>query len=483
MQTVTEDDDPSTLQASRSHSTSPLLNLPTPRTPLPGPVSHSHSATPTYTYDWATFMSAYAAGRWDPHRTPNPPISTALWLTTDTLGEDKDEINITRSPVSDFDGSNSPSDRSSARPSSATKRPSYSRKAPSSNFPLPSHRLRNSFSTASSTPSHNTSLRPNFYIPLASTTNVSSQFTTALASPFLSSSNVTTMSSPSVSASQTAAAALRMAGAHVDLAPLALPSPEHELTDPMRGLNTAIPGSHPEYESPEDGKATGRDRDRKAKFKPRSHLNEVIQDGDESAYSPGGTKKRLSARMESLKEFWGGTQDVDPKYGGMTPPAELRVGKARSQPAATEVESADYFSHQSVPPSQKFHEPSVDYSDAIRSVPVSSSFVEVDIRQNARLARQTSAPLPISIAGIITSASVPPMSTENLGCSADGSARLSQVSSEILMSGQVSTPSTAPEGTTAIVPTQKDEYVYHQSGYLQPPSPPDETDRRRALYK
>src|ERR1700683_5144225 len=28
-----------------------------------------------YDYDWATFMSAYAAGRWDPRRTPNPPRS------------------------------------------------------------------------------------------------------------------------------------------------------------------------------------------------------------------------------------------------------------------------------------------------------------------------------------------------------------------------------------------------------------------------
>lgn len=27
----------------------------------------------TNTYDWAVFISAYASGRWDPHRTPNPP--------------------------------------------------------------------------------------------------------------------------------------------------------------------------------------------------------------------------------------------------------------------------------------------------------------------------------------------------------------------------------------------------------------------------
>ncbi|KAF9490767.1 hypothetical protein BDN71DRAFT_1510948 [Pleurotus eryngii] len=44
---------------------------------------------------------------------------------------------------------------------------------------------------------------------------------------------------------QTTAAALRWAGSFVDISPLALPSPEHELTDPMRGALTAVPRSHP----------------------------------------------------------------------------------------------------------------------------------------------------------------------------------------------------------------------------------------------
>ncbi|EDR06713.1 uncharacterized protein LACBIDRAFT_299832 [Laccaria bicolor S238N-H82] len=34
------------------------------------------------------------------------------------------------------------------------------------------------------------------------------------------------------------------AAACVDISPLALPSPEHELTDPMHGVTASIPGSH-----------------------------------------------------------------------------------------------------------------------------------------------------------------------------------------------------------------------------------------------
>ncbi|KAJ3744084.1 hypothetical protein DFH05DRAFT_1149025 [Lentinula detonsa] len=67
------------------------------------------------------------------------------------------------------------------------------------------------------------------------------------------------------------AATLRLAGTHVNISPLALPSPEHELTDPMRtvgvlGKNVmvTVPGTVPEHDidfalgSDEDGSPTDR---------------------------------------------------------------------------------------------------------------------------------------------------------------------------------------------------------------------------------
>ncbi|KAF9266548.1 hypothetical protein L218DRAFT_956321 [Marasmius fiardii PR-910] len=85
MQTLAESDDSSDQSSSRQHSTPSTPNELLPSTlpqessnpPPPASVqpSYRYSYTP-YSYDWATFISAYASGKWDPHRTPNPPLSS-----------------------------------------------------------------------------------------------------------------------------------------------------------------------------------------------------------------------------------------------------------------------------------------------------------------------------------------------------------------------------------------------------------------------
>ncbi|KAG7089839.1 hypothetical protein E1B28_011485 [Marasmius oreades] len=85
MQTLAESDDSSDQSSSRPHSTPSTPNEPLPSSaspqdssnPLPASAqpSYRYNHTP-YSYDWATFISAYASGRWDPHRTPNPPLSS-----------------------------------------------------------------------------------------------------------------------------------------------------------------------------------------------------------------------------------------------------------------------------------------------------------------------------------------------------------------------------------------------------------------------
>jgi len=41
------------------------------------PYAYSKYNYAKFSYDWGTFISAYSSGRWDPHRTPNPPTHGA----------------------------------------------------------------------------------------------------------------------------------------------------------------------------------------------------------------------------------------------------------------------------------------------------------------------------------------------------------------------------------------------------------------------
>ena len=81
---------------------------------------------------------------------------------------------------------------------------------------------------------------------------------------------------------QATVATMRWAAAHVDISPLALPSPEHELTDPMRGVTAAI---------------------------PRSHSQDSIAKSDCPPNLSNNRKSRLT-------DFWQGTTDID--HGGTT---------------------------------------------------------------------------------------------------------------------------------------------------------------------
>src|SRR4051794_20923192 len=125
-------------------------------------------------YDWSTFINCYAAGRWDPHRTPNPPKTHP--------------------------------DASHPLPT-----PSPQELTPPASFPfplrtgmplvLPAHRMRNSFSTTPSSSSVS--------FPASNGTG-----------------NVTQADNADL---QATVATMRWASARVNFAPLSLPSPEHEL--------------------------------------------------------------------------------------------------------------------------------------------------------------------------------------------------------------------------------------------------------------
>jgi hypothetical protein len=204
--------------------------------------------------DWVTFMAAYAAGRWDPHIPPLALVSDLADVVTPPLS-------IARSS----------SDSSHSRASTlnfALQLPirvrNLSASLPSSTHPVAeqSHSL----------PQHHLQLNP-------------------------------TLPNSDVRAT---VATMRLAAAHVDISPLALPSPEHELTDPMRGVTAAIPGSHSRHSSLGGTVAAATAGSSTGSTTPDNTTTIGSAFVTDHLITPGGTTSRLR-----LPSFWVGTTDVE----------------------------------------------------------------------------------------------------------------------------------------------------------------------------
>ncbi|KAJ3840744.1 atypical/HisK protein kinase [Lentinula raphanica] len=428
--------------------------------------------TLTSSYDWAVFISAYSAGRWDPHRTPNPPNSPQ------THGGN--ELEQDRTPTA-----HTPSVTSSDEVYPSSKR---SRELNGSNTlhqPGPDatpqlHHSRPSIHSSSSTSrsSHPTSAFLGQIVPASATAAhfAPSQLPGPLHSGSLHASSSRPHDFPN--APTLNAATLRLAGTHVNISPLALPSPEHELTDPMRtagalGRNVmvTVPGS--------------------------DSTNSLVT-------TPGGTTRRIRISQE-LKKFWKGTRDVDGPSGtydqvddylsasdsytngSPIPKSKTKSVKLQSPGLNNSTGHDDYFTRgrddsNPAPHSISIPAPSlsslslpypydraqmVTHSTGAMSVPVpatpnapSSIFdsnpSETDAgdsppTRRMALMRQSSAPLPV------------------------GSG------SNSMLRGHMASLFNA--GQSSSVRAAKEEQMFRELGYLSAPNPPDEMERRRALYK
>ncbi|EED84276.1 hypothetical histidine kinase [Postia placenta Mad-698-R] len=374
-------------------------------------------------YDWATFISAYALGRWDPLRTPHPPqshlqapshpqpseVSRASW--TEPIPEASSD-HVNDADLVDFDDYSTPAGAfTGPQPFAEDMESAKAPKRLNAPFSLGSfsHRLRSSFSDLRQSGS-------------SSSSGESSRH-----------------SSIPIADAATSAAAIRWAGARVSVAPLALPSPEHELTDPMRGVTATIPGSRPsDFSAPES---------------PLMSPNTI--------------------RKTRLSSFWQGTQDVE-DYRLPTiqqsPPSPAPIENAK--PKATNSDSAvssepleeDYFGNMEPSRIENLIAAGEHPTRAISRPPhppperqISAPPFEIDpmtvpaLPRRICLTRQTSAPLP----------------TASLY---ERRLRSARPASESFTSGLT--------GRAA-----KEEQMYSELGYLAPPNPPDELERRRALYK
>jgi hypothetical protein len=397
-------------------------------------------------YDWATFIIAYASGRWDPHRTPNPPRSYLLTpahllytisdpsavtshaspgsCSTDDTSLDVRDVDSeerescadapthSQGPVTpppphlanksepDHPECHSPVNTNTVYSPGDSPPSKFRPKAP----PILSHRLRASFTDLRSTHPNN----------LASDTNHAAH-----------------SSNPEVTA---VAAAMRWAAARVNLSPLSLPSPEHELTDPMRGVTATIPGSHPATSSSQEIMTPGGSR------RPRlTSFWQGTQDVDQAGHlatieaSPPVTPVEQTAKSDL------GVSKFDAILPNMPIPASAPALNAASKPGG------DYFGDV-----EPIEDPSclgcsqVD----IPAAPEAGTVSVPALPRRVCLTRQTSSPLPASSS----------RETRYPG---------GRVASENIAS----------------VKAAKEEQMFAELGYLAPPNPPDELERRRALYK
>ncbi|CAA7266924.1 unnamed protein product [Cyclocybe aegerita] len=429
----------------------------------------SSSANPDY--DWATFITAYAAGRWDPHRTPNPPrscqrISEAFRrfpLADPAKSLDKEtpkllsSTSLTDLPkaasenIAPLGSSNKIGEQPSLLPSVSdfNASPTVHRR-PRPPFPLqlvlPAHRMRNSISTSLPNPSAN---QP----PSSSISNADVHATVAT---------------------------MRWAAARVDISPLALPSPEHELTDPMRGVTATIPGSHSKDSS----------------------LN------NDYAITPGGT------RRSRLSDFWEGTTDIENGTTGLSQLTTVQASPADpvADPKAVEVlhpngETSTILAQDPVSSSAPMNASlsllvappaTAPVLQEARSTPMVTTDYFGDVRPAIQVAVNPPDPPPISAPLSAPSTQVL-MRTDNAIPESGASTVPAALPRRVCLTRQTSSPlpvSSPPESRYAggrlhseslasvkMGRAAKEEQMFSDLGYLAPPNPPDELERRRALYK
>jgi hypothetical protein len=389
--------------------------------------------------DWATFMIAYASGRWDPLRTPNPPrslftfssgyLSISVPPTAETLDPSNPggQVDSLRRVPGDSPQTHStlqntrvlatedvPNLENSLSGTSTLSVPPSTNKfrAPApAKILLPAYRMRNSYSTSAAPSPGSNTVGP-------------------------------TPPAHSNQELQTVVATMRWAAARVDISPLALPSPEHELTDPMRGVTATVPGSYPqENNQPDHPPTPGTIR------KSRSfwHGTTDVENGSSkpNVSSPHLATIEASPEVDTRPETTVNRQ-LETAAAIATP--LLNHQCVHPQTATAPCTSSWTLTTQSStgPPNPPdyfgTHPEQQEGSVGIMSAPA--------LPRQAPLTRQTSSPLPAF------------------------------PSRDPIISGGRVVPDPSRTGRAT-----KEEQMFAELGYLPPPNPPDELERRRALYK
>jgi hypothetical protein len=478
--------------------------------------------------DWSLFVQAYAAGKWDPRHTPKPPGSQRFPNVAFTEVGRVEEVSRTsgflRSATSTSDdtlvlrrrvpGTSSSSSLSSklslGTPGSGSDSGSGSTAASSlalvSYSPpaiVPAHamslKMRREQSqhggesySGSNTPSQPF---PKLTMPLPAPRGILSRS--------LSDSSTTVSPAPIDDSSRSsaheshhdfhaAAAAMRLAGDGIDVRPLALPSPEVELTDPLRGhtASIALPwsreGQDPSGDSAMFSVTSSDSGSHSRKTRLNSFWNVVLDDvmgcpaeantGANAAMeerdhpsslptisaSPVGTPAQTmgSSRRLSLKDH------ASPKH---IPPvsAPLLVGLPKPSPN-------DYFA---IPPRRR--EDTSRLTEASLCPTTSDESPSLPIMQDISVFEASPQSLPSS-----RGSRRPPLFSRAV--SEPLTPRTKAPDGSPLDPASDHEPPCPRPQSELIKPSHRkvrEEVEYHRRGFLIPPTPPNEWERQKALYK
>ncbi|TFK27164.1 hypothetical protein FA15DRAFT_666663 [Coprinopsis marcescibilis] len=416
------------------------------KTSQPSSSSHeTQSITPEQGYDWATFISAYAQGQWDPHKPPNQPRSFYNFRSeTPSVKQNVHASSLDtqlRVPVVNIEAAEPQKPRQSGTHRNATQQDYFG-------------------STITASPNSFYSLKPEMLIKLPVSAHRSRNSFSSISS--LASTSGSTLSNADI---QTTVAAMRWAASRVDISPLALPSPEHELVDPMRGIVTTVPGSHPVGEADSVDTVVTPGGSRRSRL-PSFWQGTVDVDAKDLRLKLRPRRKSL-LRMSTKASSSEGTPGTSPTSSLAEPTSQISILAAQPPPPPASVPildkretngTADYFGD--------YHTKISDYNPPL----VADRLVDVQVT--------ASDPMPGRVAGSLTVPALPrricltrqsssPLPINSFVAPENRGGRYSSDSVKAIKTGRAA----------------KEEQMFAELGYLAPPNPPDELERRRALYK
>lgn len=456
--------------------------LPSPFDPSPteGQLAHNlrhHHDDTQLDYDWATFISAYALGRWNPLKTPHPPRSQ---LQPPTLGSTSrgpsrttEGLDICNSPdpnTSPYSWEPHDSEAHSLREASKQVEHNPLTNSAPPQYQIPAH-VSSRLGIVSPTPQMPevgiASRRATMPLNLGFAHRLRNSLTDIRSSGGHISSSESRPLLPNTDVT-TSAATIRLAAARVSVAPLALPSPEHELTDPFRGVTATIPGSHPSDlgGSHPDTPLKSPNLARKTRL---SSFWQGTQDVEDSrlptieASPPESTEDHSSRSSSQGNDHSRKSSSSFPFFGAVVPPATAPVRYNDDK------EDDDYFG-------------SIENQKMLESLSVGSDKNSV----GAHTSTVTRAEHDVS-----RHSSAPPLDCEP--------ATVPALPRRICLTRQTSAPlptlamyekrlrTSRPASESSALPhvgrSAKEEQMFSELGYLAPPNPPDELERRRALYR
>ncbi|CAE6416351.1 unnamed protein product [Rhizoctonia solani] len=410
--------------------------------------------------DWTTFMQAYANGEWDPVRIPEPPfelklpappirISVSPMISSSALSSTS-TVAATLSPsLSNSPGSTSPP-RGLAGPD---RRP---RIVPDSR--TSSIASRRGTATPDLSSSSNHLIHPNFpYINAPRKVQRSHSDVEVRSPGGVPPTTLPALPSPSIDRAATAAT-IRWAGSGVNVAPYALPSPEAaELLDPMRKAHPMLnpPSSH-----------------------SKSRLSKFWESPQDPVPPPAIVPQPPSPESDSLKE----------KLSTRYYPLHKSSFSATRRPSNSQ---GDYFSRSPSRIQSRAHSRS-PASDKSRDAPVhppnsnnqpSNPPASLQATTWTNLAASSSRTnladvcLPDPFKGSV-------LSSTGLGLNSDSGSHLGNGSSTL--PDQLLTSLSSSADMEFFTPSEtliKSDDDSSRSSYLIPPLPPDELERRKALYR